>query len=182
MRRRRLITGSPSTASSRASRGARWRQLRAFRGRHCAKSTGPSPRVRGSRALGLAACDRPYRAGARAHGGRLSGPVGPGVVIRRAMQRTELALRRHPRYPGVRFLGRCHCYCSLTLVQSAGRGSVRSAMNLAHYPSLRSVPAGFFRRAWRSSGLRRWFVGSAAVEPRHQHHYDCESSGHSFSP
>ena len=69
--------------------------------------------------LGLAACDRSYRARARGHGGCLSGDI-----IRRAMQGPGLALGCHPRYSGVRFLDRCHCYCSLTLVQSAGRAPV----------------------------------------------------------
>jgi len=60
---------------------------------------------------------------ARARGGRLSGPFGPGVVIRRAMQGPALAVGRHSRHSGVRFMGRCHCYRSLTLVRSAGRGT-----------------------------------------------------------
>ena len=51
-------------------------------------SVGPRTRCR---VLGLAACDRPYRAGTRARGGRPPGPVGPGLVIRRAMQGLELA-------------------------------------------------------------------------------------------
>ena len=81
------------------------------------------PRTR-CRVLGLAACDRPYRTGVRACGGRPPGAV-PGAVIRRRMQRPELAVRCQSRYPGVRFMDRCHCCCSLTLVQPAGRASVR---------------------------------------------------------
>lgn len=84
-------------------------------------SCGPRTRFR---VLGLAACDRPYRTGVRACGGRPPRAV-PGVVICRRMQRPELALRRHPRYPGVRFMDRCHCCCSLTWVQPAGRVSVQ---------------------------------------------------------
>ena len=75
------------------------------------------PRALG--ALGLAACDRPYRAGARAADGRPPGQS-PGAVIRLRMQRSELAVRGQPRYPDVRFVDRCHCCCSLTWVQPAG--------------------------------------------------------------
>ena len=72
---------------------------------------------------------------------------GPAAVVRRewfpapsfaaGMQRPELAVRRHPRYPGVRFMDRCHCCCSLT-VGSAGWTCLGSApkVKLRHYPGL----------------------------------------------
>ena len=132
--------------------GARRRVLALTRRGSC------GPRTR-CRILGLAACDRPYRTGVRACGGRPPGAV-PGAVIRRRMQRPELAVRRHPRYPGVRFMDRCHCCCSLT-VGSAGWTCLGSApkVKLRHYRGDRE------RGAWdRGSGLVVW-SHAGRVEP-----------------
>ena len=96
------------------------------------------PRALG--ALGLAACDRPYRAGARAADGRPPGQS-PGAVIRLRMQRSELAVRGQPRYPDVRFVDRCHCCCFLTWGSAGWIGLVDSEVRRRHYQAFRKEVA-----------------------------------------
>ena len=61
--------------------------------------------------------------------GLLTYTIGLAVPGNRRMQRPELALRRRPRHPGVRFMDRCHCCCSLTWVQPAGCASLTRKSN-----------------------------------------------------
>lgn len=122
-------------ASWPSSSGSRWTQCLGRGGvEGCALSRRGSVRPRARyRALGLAACDRPYRLSAR---GAARAPVVHGVAAApSSVARCRSGAGRGASHPLRRsaFQGRCHCYCPVTIGSVGWMWSGRTSVKLDHY-------------------------------------------------